>query len=207
MFQFYKRKKNSLFNDIDRLKKTVNNPEEYIWEYFDKIKNEIDLEYEHILINHADDYKFSKSEIDVYNNIKTSWIDLINEIDILKNEALNRISSIQFDSNQFVHKISKIEAELNIAILSKNILNIITFNQINFKKIKKSIDVLNFNINKYFFNGKTIIYINRKKCDEYECLNGLNTKGSTNFQDLIGRLMIIQDYYIDNFDYINLFSR
>ena len=53
MFQLHKNKinPNYLFNEIVRLKKIVNEPHQHLIEYFDQMKNEIDLEFEHVL-NH-----------------------------------------------------------------------------------------------------------------------------------------------------------
>ena len=42
-------KSTNLSDEIDRLRQIINDPEEYIWENFSKMKNEIDLEFEHIL--------------------------------------------------------------------------------------------------------------------------------------------------------------
>ena len=49
--------------------------------------------------------------------------------------------------------------------------------------------------------------MNRRKCNKYELLNGFKSTELLNFQDLTGRLLIIQDYYLVNFDLIYLFLR
>ena len=207
MFQLHKNKinPNYLFNEIVRLKKIVNEPHQHLIEYFDQMKNEIDLEFEHVLNHLKTDVNINKTNIS--GDLKTSWIDIITEIDNFKNECSTKNLTL-FALSQYIEQISKIEDELKLVLRSKNILDIVTQNQMKFKKIKKLINVLNFDIEKFLFNNKTIIYIDRKKCNEYELLNEfVDQTTSNNFQDLIGRLIIIQDYYLKDFEYTNLFSR
>ena len=65
MFQLHKNKinPNYLFNEIVRLKKIVNEPHQHLIEYFDQMKNEIDLEVEHVLNHLKTDFNINKTNI------------------------------------------------------------------------------------------------------------------------------------------------
>lgn len=195
---------NDLFNQIEQLKDVIIDPESHVWKYFDDMNNEIDLEFENILDNFTDNGETNK---DNYDYLKITWIDIANKIHRFKNKCLNRINSPGFDLSQYNEQIKTIENEFNLTINSKNLINLITKNQISFKKIKKLIDELNTNIYKFIFNNKTIMYINREKCNQYELINEFGSPKSNDYRDLIGRLIIIQDHYLNDFDYFNLFSR
>lgn len=206
MFQFQSKATklihNDLFDELDHLKKILNDPEKYMWEHFYDIKNEIDLEFEELLFHLSAD-----GEDDSYD-LKTVWISIINEIDKFKVECLEKLHSFQFNLTQFNEAINIIEDNLKLAIKSKNILDTFTDKQQKcFENVKKSIDEQNYSICKYLFGDKTIVYLNRKKCNEYELLNEFSSTETNTYHDLIGRLLIIKDYYLKDIDYINLFSR
>lgn len=166
------------------------------------MKNEIDLEFEDIL------FHLSADGEDHSYDLKTIWISIINKIDKYKVECLEKLNSFQFNLTQFNEAINRIEDNMNIAIKSKNILDIFTDKQQKcFENVKKSIDEQNYGICKYLFNDKTKVYLNRQKCNEYELLNEFSSTETITYHDLIGRLLIINDYYLNDIDYINLFSR
>ena len=202
MFAFNNIDPKDLLEEINRIRKVLINPQEYIWEHFYDMKNEIDLEFEQVLNNLMEDD-------DTKEKLTNYWNDIIEKIDQFKTECLQKnFNFIQIDSIKHIETLNDIEQKLSIQIKSKSFLDIFTnYKFKNFKEIKALIDQENNNINSKLFNNKTYLYLNRSNCNKYEKLNKFSIYYRKNLKDLIGRLLIVKDCYINSIDLIYKFVR
>lgn len=191
-----------LFNKLNKLKQVVNDPEEYIWNHFEKMKNEIDLEFKTILQD-KDDEMHEKKEM---NNI---WINMIEKIDKFKEECLQKIcnNSIRSNLKNYLEEIHELEYELAIEIRKKSIFDIFT-NEKNEKlnNFEQLIVTKKYKINEKLFSNKTVLYMNKDECQKFKPLNESFEPNFFTMQDSIGRLLIVHDFYVD-INYIYSFKK
>ena len=186
-----------LFNMLNQLKQIVNDPEDFIWEHFQNMKNIIDLEYKLALQGLNDE---SEELIIV-------WTQKIEIIDKFQTECLQKIHNNSSFLNNSTEKIKKLEFELNMEMKNKSIFDIFT-NEKNRKleNFKQLITTEEFNINKQLFSNKTLLYMNREECQNFKTLNDFKKPNHTTLQDRVGRLVLVNDCYVD-IDYIYSFKK
>ena len=186
-----------LFNMLNQLKQIVNDPEDYIWEHFQKMKNIIDLEYKEALQGLNDES----------NELRIVWTQKIEIIDKFQTECLQKIHNNSLYLNNSTEEIHKLEFELNMEMKNKSIFDVLT-NEKNTKleNFKHLIATAEFNIYKELFYNKTLLYMNREECHNFKSLNDFKKPNHTILQDRVGRLVLVNDCYVD-IDYIYSFKK
>lgn len=195
---------NELKEEIETLKLFINHPEDYLWDYFNSIKNEIDIEVaEQEILN-------SLNETD--STLTHNWLKMLTKIDEFQKECLNSLP------NNLKSK-SKIKHLLNIKIIENQLDNtrdsIEIYNQEDrnglFKRLKQIKEVIleeRSKMEQCLFNNKTIIYFNSFECLQFQHANEMATFSLDNlFNDVtnktvlndskIGKLIIIANRYFN----------
>lgn len=91
-----------------------NNPELYIIQYFDEIKNQVDLFFTTKINNQTDD----NESID----LKDKWLEIIDKIKDIESEILRKQNYLHIDQNSYDHIksiVHKYELEFNCLSKSK----------------------------------------------------------------------------------------
>ena len=201
MFQYSQIKSVDLIEEIDQLKQILNHPEKYVWDYFYDLKNQIDLDFNKIdgTLKIRDDTK---------NDYVSTWTSLIDKLNDFKSKCIQNINLFKINLSNYIKEINELEDLINNEINRQSVFNLFTNKTKKIKNLKELIKAKNIDIKKKLFLNKTIFYMNRDKCNIYEKLNDIKTSNDkVNLPNLIGRLIIVQDYYLDNIDYINLFMK
>ena len=164
------------------------------------MKNKIDLEFKVAL-------QYLNDESEEKNKQKVLWTQMIEIVDKFQTECLQKIHNNSSYLNNYTEVLHELEFELNREMRNKSLFDIFT-NERNTKleNFKQLIAMTAFNINKNLFSNKTLLYLNTEECQKFKTLNDFIETKPMILKDRIGRLVIVNDCYV-NIDYIYAFNK
>ena len=151
-----------LSKQLDDLKKTLNDPETYIWTYFDELKRTIDLEYAKKDMDETDN--------EIKDELNKNWLEIIDKISEFENDCKSRrLTNDHIVKEQTTEKLSLIEQHLtHLKAFENSVKHIQTNKAIKslHQQIKELIYDVTFVFGKIMFLNKTIVYLSREEHDK-----------------------------------------
>lgn len=164
-----------LSKQFDDLKKKLNDPETYVWTYFDELKRTIDLDYAHKDIDEPDYV--------IKEELNKNWLDMIDKISGLESDCKsNRLANQTSVTLHTEDKLKQIESHLTrLKSYEHSIKHIQTNKAIKTlnEQIKELINEVAFVFGKLMFMNKTIVYLSRSEYDKLVEKNGTNLNNDT----------------------------
>lgn len=215
-----------LERELDKLHKNLNDPELYLWTYFDEFKRSIDIAFTNKELQETDDQ--------VKEMINNNWLEMIDKITSYENECKkNLFKNISLIKQQTTNQIDTINKSLNdLKTYEKVTKNIIVNKAIKrlYEEIIELIDDVLFTIGKILFLNKTIIFLDRAEYTKIEAESSTTPNhldlmedelfffGKRQFKELkqfsqmdinktIGKLLIINNEYFGHKIDINFFAK
>ena len=168
---------NKINERLDNLKFLIEIPRLYIANYFQELRNRIDILAAERCFNPTNEK--NKHELNV------NWAHIIKKIDLFENESLRKMPSNTMTNATIAELVNEALVLINQIETNKADLDEI----VNFE-YEKALNNIEKKLNRIFFLNRTILFLERKDCKIPQLFSKMNM--NTSFGKLI---IIINKYY------------
>ena len=166
-----------LNKEFHSLKSIFESPAKYLSSHFKSLRCQVDDAFVQKMLSEQDEV--------IKKETNKKWGDMVEVINLFEKECLNNLK-INFKQNE-----RTINSELQIIQIKINSLPL-KINYEHTKEIKHLIENEIFSLQNMLFMNKTMVFLDRNKCEENSIISYANFDYS---KTTIGKLVIIKNYY------------